>query len=479
MSSTTEEKQQEAVENGVPSPQNTEETTSASEKGRVPIPRFKKPRLIIIIVSSVLLTVVLFFCFRYVIPYGQAKKAFESRDYLTAYQKYASAGEYMDASEKAVVAEKAYHYAAAQEAFLAEDYTLAHTEFELAGDYEDAVQMSRTSVLAGYYLAGTKAIADKNYEEAINCFSKAKGYLDGRAKWLEALNLYGEELLSEKKYTEAAFYFSIADNQERHLECGKLLAGIGKYEESLPILEEHSTLSSEAMQYLNYAKGMLCLNDKNFAEAAKSLKAAGDVLNAEEKRDESLFSLAEVCLHDGYLNKAKAIYEALPADYELNGHSATERIELLEKNTGFLNLVGTWHAIKGQYRVQANSTTSSYYYYWYNDSYSGSVTVRCPYNDNGTFGVVGTATYLCYQNFSKYSYNLKTDLETYSFNKKDCSSVPSNLGSSRCGLQYSGNQFKLNYKYVNDSSNLFWNYTYTSNMTYGNRSQLAEDTFNP
>lgn len=52
MSSTTEEKQQEAVENGVPSPQNTEETTSASEKGRVPIPRFKKPRLIIIIVSS-------------------------------------------------------------------------------------------------------------------------------------------------------------------------------------------------------------------------------------------------------------------------------------------------------------------------------------------------------------------------------------------------------------------------------------------
>ena len=49
MSSTTEEKQQEAVENGVPSPQNTEETTSASEKGRVPIPRFKKPRLIIII----------------------------------------------------------------------------------------------------------------------------------------------------------------------------------------------------------------------------------------------------------------------------------------------------------------------------------------------------------------------------------------------------------------------------------------------
>ena len=51
-------------------------------------------------------------------------------------------------------------------------------------------------------------------------------------------------------------------------------------------------------------------------------------------------------------------------------------------------------------------------------SYSGSVTVRCPYNDNGTFGVVGTATYLCYQNFSKYSYNLKTDLETYSFNKK-------------------------------------------------------------
>ena len=57
--------------------------------------------------------------------------------------------------------------------------------------------------------------------------------------------------------------------------------------------------------------------------------------------------------------------------------------------------------------------------------------------------------------------------------------TPSNLGSSRCGLQYSGNQFKLNYKYVNDSSNLFWNYTYTSNMTYGNRSQLAEDTFNP
>ena len=49
MSSTTEEKQQEAVENGVPSPQNTEETTSASEKGRVPIPRFKKPRLIIIL----------------------------------------------------------------------------------------------------------------------------------------------------------------------------------------------------------------------------------------------------------------------------------------------------------------------------------------------------------------------------------------------------------------------------------------------
>lgn len=462
-----------------PSPETPFAKIPSVQTALVALQKFFLRKTVMIATGSILLAVLLLFTgIRYVLPmvrYSMAEGALKAGNYLKASQRYEALGAYKDAPEKAVLAEKAYHYVTAQEAFDAGDFSAAHDEFLLAKDYEDASQMARTSVLAGYYRDGQAAVAAKDYPKAITLFTKAGTYQDAPERKKEAYNLNGEKLLSEKNYTEAAAFFAEAGNQAKRLECGKLLTKNGSYEDALPILESLMESNSEAEQYFNYASGMHAMAQKHYEDASKYLDKAGTLLNAAEKKTESLFLLAEHCLHEGYLNKAKALYESLPDDYELGGINAAGRIAILNKNKAFLNLVGSWWATKGQYKVRADSTTSSYYYYWYQDLALGTVTVRCPYNDNGTFSIVGTATYPCYQNFSQYASKLKTDMESHSFRKDGLTSVPRSFGSKTCSIQFNGKQFTLAYKYVNKSSNVYWHYTYTSNMTYGRHTQMSED----
>lgn len=409
------------------------------------------------------------------IRYSSAQKAFDMENYRLAAEKFEALGDYKDASKMAVLSGKAYHYSLGKQAFNANEFDTAHNEYILAGDYADAPKMAGDSLLAGHYSDGAAAIAQGSYAEAITCFQEAQNYLDAPQKVMEANDLLGGKLFDEKDYAAAADHFSVSGNDEMRMQCGIQLVSAGFYANAIEILQDYEDAS--ALSYCGYANAMLCAEQEDYENALLYLEASAGILDAEEKGQEYTFSLGEQCLREGYLNKAKELYKTLPEGYALNGRSARERLELLDQNQKFCDLVGSWWTTDCMYRVQADSTTSSYYYYWYQDALKvGIVTVTCPYTDEG-FSVVGSATYPTYTNFSQYSSNLKTEMMTLSFRLDGVTSIPYTLKSTdTCTLQFNGNRFTLNYKYVNRTANVGWHYTFTSNSTYGRRTMLGEDT---
>lgn len=479
------------MENRVPAESEIPETALPTAAPQIPVEKPAEPaakpnagkkkglRVALIAGAAVLLIAAILVAVFVVVPmvrYSSAEKAFDNGEYKAASDQFAALGAYKDAPARAIQAGKAYHYYLGKDAFDAGNFDDAREEFEAADDYKDAEDMVAESILAGHYSAGVQAVADGEYEKAIGYFRDAGAYQDAVDKMLEAYDLRGSELLDGKNYLEAAAYFAESCNKEKRAECGRGLVETGAYTDGITILQDYT--DQQSADYVNYANGMLCMDSGEFDQGIAYLKAANGLLDADEKSTECTFRIAEKCLADGYLNKAKALYETLPEGYTLDGKSAAERIELLSKNQKFLNLVGYWKATKTYYKVQANSTTSSYYYYWYQDAWiTGTVTVTCPYNDaNGTFSIVGKATYPAFQNFSTYSSKLKSDMETFSFNVEGLTTVPYNIRtSSTCTLNFGGSQFTLKYKFVDQYSSVYYHYTYTSDVTYGKHSSMSED----
>ncbi len=286
----------------------------------------------------------------------------------------------------------------------------------------------------------------------------------------------GDNLFLNKQYIQAAEAYVSAGNQEKQLECGVLLVEEQKnYSAALTVLENLE--SSKAVAYKNYANAMLSLASKDYQAAVDYFKACAYLLDVKKDVQNATFLLAEKCLHEGYLNKAKRLYSSFPEEYTQNGIVVADRIKLLNKNSKFLDLVGSWSATDTYFKVRADSTTSSYYYYWYSEDVNlGAVTVLCPYNEDGTFTVKGTATFPCYQNFSSNSSDLEIDLETFHFASEPKKSIPRQIGSnSTTKLTFNGKRFDLQYKFVNKYSNVYWHYTYTAKVSYGTRNTLADD----
>lgn len=336
----------------------------------------------------------------------------------------------------------AMQYSSAVKAYDGGDYARAADIFAKLDDYKDA-QAYRTQAELGvhYNNANLKAQAGE-YAQAIQEYKNAKDFSDSKTRLLESYDLYGDSLLSAGKYDEAV---------EAYRSAGKTSKVVTAYNK----------------------KGEALFLGKQYDEAADAFGAAGN----QERQTAVRFAQAESCLFAGYLNKAKALYSALPEDYAQGDVTVADRIKLLNKNQKFLDLVGNWSATDTYYRVQADSTTSSYYYYWYQDAVNlGTVTVTCPYNEDGSFTVQGTATFPSYQNFSSNASEMITDMESFTFSKTCKGSIPYQIdSSSTTKLAYNRSQFDLQYKYVNESANVYWHYTFTSKVKYGNRTMLAED----
>ena len=411
------------------------------------------------------------------IRYSNGVKAFDSKDYHRAAEIFSKLDDYKDSDSYLKQANMAIDYADAVEAYNNGDYSRAAELFATLDDYKDSKTYRKQADLGIHYTNANAKVQEGKYDEAIKEYINAKNFQDAKTLLLQTYDLQGETLFKDKQYAKAAEAFSNAGNNARVLDCGvALVEEQNDYSTALTVLKNDT--SEKAQLYLNYANGMLSMESEDYQAAIGFFANSTGLLDTDTRAVEATFQLAEKCLREGYLNKAKSLYDSLPEDYAQGEITAADRIALLNKNKKLLDLVGNWNATDTYYKVQADSTTSSYYYYWYQDSIKlGTVTVTCPYNDaDGTFTIKGTATFPSYQNFSSNSSKLRTDMESFTFSTTSTGTIPYQIGSSRTTkLSFSGNMFDLQYKYVNESSNVYWHYTFTSKVKYGSRTMLAED----
>lgn len=433
--------------------------------------KFSVKKLVIAGVSAVVLITAIVLFVIYGVPairYSNGVKAYDAGDYAQAVEIFAALEDYKESDEYLEQAALGVHYTNAGSKVQAGEYKEAIEEYKNAKNFQDSKKLLKET----YVLYGDSLVSQGKYDDAVREYRHASE--SGKIK--EAYDLKGEALFREKQYVQAAEAFTAAENHDRYLDCGlKLVEEQKDYATALTILGEETDPKASAPR--SYANAMLSLKEEDYQSAVDFLTECSGYLDADTVKTESVFLLAEKCLHEGYLNKAKRLYTELPDGYTQGNVVVADRIELLNQNAKLLSLVGKWNATDTYYRVQADSTTSSYYYYWYQDSVRlGTVTVTCPYNEDGTFTIRGTATYPSYQNFSSNSSKLRTDMETFRFSTSSTGNIPYQMGSSSTTkLSFSGNQFDLQYKYINKTSNVYWHYTFTSKVKYGTRTVMAED----
>ena len=448
------------------------ETAAPENEPAAAVPAKKLPvkKLVIMITAAVVLIAAVVLFVVYGVPairYSNGVKAYDSGDYAQAVEVFSTFEGYKESDTYLAQAKLGVHYTNAGLKVQAGEYEEAIAEYKNARDFQDAKALLK----ATYVLYGDSLLSQGQYDAAVREYRNAAE----NGKITEAYNQKGEALFKEKQYVQAAEAFASAGNQDRRLDCGVALVEEEKdYTAAITIFGEDASVA----KHWNYANGMLSLEAEDYQAAMGYFGECAGLLDANDRKEESLFLLAENCLHEGYLNKAKALYGMLPEGYTWGNVIVADRITLLNSNQKFLDLVGNWWATDTYYKVQADSTTSSYYYYWYQDGVRlGTVTVTCPYDDEtGTFTVKGKATYPSYQNFSSSASKLKTDMETFTFSVVCSSTIPYTIdSSSTTKLAFNGKQFDLQYKYVNQYSNVYWHYTFTSKVKYGTRYMLAED----
>ena len=193
--------------------------------------------------------------------YANAKKLFESNDFIGASQAFKALGDYSDSTERAlecdyrlavseakkgsfVTAEKLFSdlgnyndsaerladvkYKLAVKNFMDGDYESAGNRFRELGDYSDSRERRNQSE----YAYAEQLAANGNYQKAISVIRWVHDYKDSEEKPSEYQYKYGEQLFAAGLYKDAKFRFEEAgdysDAKERAAEMKRLILANSK-----------------------------------------------------------------------------------------------------------------------------------------------------------------------------------------------------------------------------------------------------------
>lgn len=439
----------------------------------------KKNKNIVIAILGIIfgIAAIILSCIFYFVPnyhYKKGESLFDSGSYTDAMQEFLQAGNYKDAVDKVALSELAQYYSEGETAFSSGDYAVAIEKFTLAGDYRDAQVQKEQSVIAKHYSDGEAAFSSGDYQTAITEFTEAGSYRDAADQIIKSTYSLADQFYADGRYLKAAQIFSTVSNYEdsadRSFACAKILLEDKKYDDAAEAFSYVSG-NDESLKYKNYAVGMSLFIKENYESANDAFIAASDVENAVEMSNACNLFLAEKQYKNGYLNTAQDIYKSLPSDFEYDGISVAKRLSTLNKYKNFVAMCGKWEAT-GNCKIESRQIWKedrSYYEYWYNTYKNPSqyLTITCVINDDGTVTVNGNAEFYRYLNYSSISAYLNVAEKTVSFSKK-MSSVPKKTEVvSHFKLTYSGGSFKANYQIVDRSDNMYFDYRYTSEYTYG------------
>ena len=239
--------------------------------------------------------------------YDQGTEFLSQKNYEQAREVFLALGDYKDASDRVVYAEKGIAYTEAKAAMDKGDYETAAAGFEKLTGFEDAGALAEECRNAAAYAEGKALFEAGNYTEASEAFTRANGYKDaedmaeeaGRAIAYES----GKALFEAGSYAEAVEELEQAgDFKDSHsliLECRVLMTGqeisdameSGDYAGALELLDSkygsavdgHDALVKECKNWIKYGEAEEALSKGKNYTAYKAFKALGSFEDARDR----------------------------------------------------------------------------------------------------------------------------------------------------------------------------------------------------
>ena len=177
-------------------------------------------------------------------------------------------------------------------------------------------------------------------------------------------------------------------------------------------------------------------------------------------------------IKDGNLNSAKNNLKKLPSNFSYNGTKASTLKKTLNKKSNWVALCGQWSSTGGQMRVTQTSKNTGSSTWWYHDFKKNEYTidVRCRLNKNGTVTVKISGSIPVYTSFSVVSAGVDQGTRSVTKTKK-----MTQMGTIRIDkyttLTLSKSGITVSYKQIDRGEDIYFNYTYSTNMRLNKRSK--------
>lgn len=404
------------------------------------------------------------------VRYNKAEKAFENGNYEKAIRYYTAVGNYKDAESRLEEANAANCYVSALGLMDQGNYEEAKSELELADGYKDSAQLIKQcdySMAEGFVKTG-------DYLAAAESFKAAGNYEDAN----DRIIALGQELVLDSNFDDAVKVFGYSKN---------------------PLSDS----------YAQYANGVLNLRNESYLDAASNFNKAGDLLDAKEQYKVAQYAyaskqlkakkysdakkafnkildyndssnlvnacdlmLAEEEMKKGNLNTAKEMLEKMPENYTYDNSSVSALLTKLNSNSQWLAVCGIWTSTSGQMRT-TQSGSYGYSNWWYYDFQRGDkdIEIRCKLNDDGSATIVTNGTIPIYINYSPIQIGIKQGTQSVNINEKvsDMGTVKIN---DLTAITFSPSKISVAYKKVDNSQDVYFTYTYKTDITYGERTVI-------
>lgn len=470
--------------------------------------KYKKPLIVIAAVLVVIAVGVVVYLTNFTVSakYDKATRAFDRGNYEKAVRLYGEVGDYKNAPTRLIEATTLYNYTSGKAALEAEEWESAKEYFTNCIDYEDSKQLANEAD----YKNAMALMEEGRYEEAKNLLTNIKGYEDAQVKSYECDYNIGLALQESGDYLNAAKQFRAAsdyqDSNERIISMGEELVEKEDYHSATNVFNEYPNESDIAKNpSARYAEGKRCLSKNNYHDAAVAFQAAGDFLDSKELFTSSAYTYAterfkdedygtanvwfgktpgyedsdelkDACelmqihglLEKGNLHEAKEAVDKLDENLTYGDRSAAQYKELLDNNAKWVDLCGKWTSTGGQMR---STQSGSYYnYWWYRDFDEGdeNLEVRCILDEDGNKRIQITGTIDVYTSYSSIEellelgkVDIKIDQEISGFGTIKVNDLTS--------ITISDSKITVNYKKTDRSRDVYFDYIYKTDVTYGKR----------
>lgn len=398
--------------------------------------------------------------------YQQAQAAFASEDYATAVEKYSQVPGYLDADNQIVLAQTCLHYQLGDSFFANGEYLQASEEFSMIPEYQDSADRQ----LASYYQYAIQLESSGEYLSSAEYYRLACDYSDSD----EHIYNCGINLFEAGNYADASTVFGYTDYadsaQWMYYSSGYERYESGRYSAATEFFRGANGLNDAAELRIEtaYLAGVDKMESSDYDDASDYFSIASGYEDADYRRDCCELMIAEDLYDDGKLNAAKEAFLALPYDLEYSGISVSQRLEILEQYSDYVNICGEWNSTHSYIESACYFTYS--FENWYLDYENGGETlsIYCIINDDGSVTISGTIRYDIFTGYSSIRDYMAYywSSRNYHFTINNASLGESWEIRSTATLSYSNGAFHLR-DFDSDTPFSGCREEYTTEVTYG------------